>query len=174
MFIFTIKYNNMQIEFGGGNNPRRPSYKQVDIRKFDGISYVCNSWEIDQYISEDSVTEIYSRHFFEHLTHSQALRTLKAWHKILKTGGRVHLICPNMDFHLKQWYNWKNLSEKEKNHCRAGFWGWQKEGDVSAWDLHKSGYDFDKLKELVESKGFAKVKNLDDLDSKHLEVEFFK
>jgi predicted SAM-dependent methyltransferase len=164
----------MQIEFGGGNNPRKPNYKQVDIRKFAGITYVCNAWEIDQHVDAGTVTEIYSRHFFEHLTHGQSLRTLEAWHKILIEGGRVHLICPNMDFHMQQWHNWKNLSAAEKNHCRAGFWGWQKEGDVSSWDLHKSGYDFEKLKELVESKGFIKVKSLDHPDSKHLEVEFFK
>lgn len=164
----------MRIEFGGGTSPKQSSYKQVDVRNFKGVSYVCNAWEITSHVKYETVTDIYSRHFFEHLTHSQALRTLDAWFKILTKGGRVHLICPNMRFHLDQWHNWKNLSPEEKNHCRAGFWGWQKEGDVSSWDLHKSGYDFDKLKELVESKGFAKVKNLDDPDSKHLEVEFFK
>ena len=84
------------------------------------------------------------------------------------------MICPNMRFHLDQWQNWHNLSDKEKDHCRAGLWGWQRESDYSSWDLHKSGYDFEKLKELVESKNFVGIRNLDHVNSKHLEVEFYK
>ena len=39
-------------------------------------------------------------------------------------------------------------------------WVWgsiKREGDESAWDLHKSGYDFQKLKELVEQHKFRDI-----------------
>ena len=43
------------------------------------------------------------------------------------------------------------------------FWGWTKEGDESGLkDLHKSGYDFQKLKELVEQHKFRDINKIMD------------
>lgn len=166
----------MKIEFGGGSNPIKPNYLQVDIRQIDQNTMVCNAWEIDQKVKPGTVTDIFSRHFFEHLTHSQAKRTLEAWHTICAHGARVELICPNMKKHLWQWQNWKDLTEAEKDHCRAGLWGWQRESDHSSWDLHKSGYDFAKLQELVTAHKFKNIKKLidDGIDQNHLWVEFYR
>ena len=55
---------------------------------------------------------------------------------------------PDFAFHLYQWCNWDELTNEEKDHCRAGIWGWQRDGDSSA-DLHKSGYDLKRLKEII-------------------------
>jgi len=166
----------MKIEFGGGHNPQKKEYVQVDIRKINDHTVVCNAWDIADHVPKDSVTEIYSRHFFEHLTMNQAILTLKAWKAVCTTGARIELICPNMKKHIWQWQNWNTLTEKEKDHCRAGFWGWQKEADTDSWDLHKSGYDFEKLSELVYAHGFRNIRKIinDDVKQNHLWVEFFK
>ena len=164
----------MKIEFGGGNNPRQPTYVQVDIRKLNESTLDCNSWEIQQHVAPNSVTDIYSRHFFEHLTYAQAQRTLRAWHNICTPGAKIILICPNMTFHIDQWNNWDNLSDPEKKHCRAGFWGWQRQGDKYSWDLHKCGYDFPKLKELLLEHHFKDIKLTSPPSSRHLSVEFYK
>ena len=166
----------MQLEFGGGETPRQKTYTQVDVRKLNDNTIVCNAWDIEKHVKKNTVTDIYSRHFFEHLTHDQAKRTLDAWFNLCKDDARIVLLCPNMNLHLWQWNNWDKLTEEQKNHCRAGFWGWQREGDESAWDLHKSGYDFPKLKELVEQHKFKNIKKMmpDGPQDKHLAVEFFK
>lgn len=166
----------MKIEFGGGNNPIKRDYLQVDIRKINDSTIVCNAWEITQHIKTESVTDIFSRHFFEHLTHQQAKQTLEAWYTVCKIGARVELICPNMNKHIWQWQNWKNLSDKDKDHCRAGFWGWQRESNHSSWDLHKSGYDYEKLEEIITTHRFKNVKKLveDTTEQNHLWVEFYK
>jgi len=159
----------MQIEFGGGEHPRKPNYKQVDIRKLPKIDFVCNAWEIDTLVPKNSVSDVYSRHFFEHLTFHQGSLTLKSWFKILKTGGRVEMILPNMMFHIKQW-----LDKSNQEHANAGFWGWQRDNSDWVWDIHKSGYDKDTLKTCVEKHNFKNYKSLDTDSSKHLHVEFFK
>ncbi len=166
----------MKLEFGGGEKPRKEEYIQVDIRKIRENDIVCNAWEIEKQVKAKSVTSIYSRHFFEHLTHDQAKRTLTAWYNICKDGAEITMLVPNMNLHLWQWNNWDKLNEKEKEHCRVGFWGWQREGDESAWDLHKSGYDFPKLKELVEQHKFKNIVKFmnDGPKDKHLAVRFYK
>ena len=80
----TIRESMMKLEFGCGETPRKPDFLGVDVRSFPNIKYVCNAWEIDQHVEENTVDEIFSRHFFEHLTFQQADLTLASWYKILK------------------------------------------------------------------------------------------
>ena len=151
----------MKLEFGGGEFPRRASFYQVDVRDTGHKNIIlCPAWDIDKQVRPGSVSEIYSRHFFEHLTHKQALKTLKAWESICATDGLITMIIPDFAFHMYQWNNWDDLSDNEKDHCRAGIWGWQREGDKSAWDLHKSGYDLKRLKEIVSLFNFKDIKRL--------------
>ena len=61
----------MNIEFGGGENPRKKDYRQVDVRKIREDDIVCNAWEVEKHIQPNTV-ELY----FMDLWTSQAL-TLK-------------------------------------------------------------------------------------------------
>ena len=37
----------MNIEFGGGENPRKKEYTQVDVRKIREDDIVCAAWEVE-------------------------------------------------------------------------------------------------------------------------------
>lgn len=157
------------IEFGGGDHPRRPHFDQCEVRPLPGVLYCCEAWEINQHVAKDSVNEIYSRHFFEHLTFAQGRETLMAWHQILAPGGRVEMWIPDMDFHVQQWCHARDLA-----HARAGFWGWQRQDGHGHWDLHKSGYNQQHLGELVTELGYIGYQRLNGMNRRHLAVEFFK
>ena len=60
----------MNLEFGCGDTPRKPKYFGVDVRDLPNVKYICNAWEIDQHVEENSIENIYSRHFMEHLTYN--------------------------------------------------------------------------------------------------------
>jgi len=158
----------MNIEFGCGDNPTKKDFKTCDIRNLQGVDFVCPAWDIDQHVKENSVDEIFSRHFFEHLTFRQGEHLLKVWHKILKPNGRMEMMLPNMDYHVAQWVN-KTAMDRAK----AGFWGHQREGDTEVWDVHKSGYNFDTLSTLLSEYEFRNIKNLRP-KGKHLHIECFK
>jgi predicted SAM-dependent methyltransferase len=148
----------MKIEFGCGANPTKKDFKTCDIRDLPGIDYVCAAWDIEKLVSENSVDEVFSRHFFEHLTFAQGEKMLEVWHKILKPSGTMEMLLPDIDYHIDQWIRKKN--KKEINHAIAGFWGWQREGDTELWDVHKSGYNFSMLQQLLVNKGYRNIKNL--------------
>ena len=78
-------------------------------------------------------------------------------------------MLPNMDFHVQQY-----LSGSKPEHCRAGFWGWQRGEFEEVWDVHKSGYNVKSLGALVKSKGFVNYKSLRSTSDKHLHVTFEK
>lgn len=159
----------MQLEFGCGERPTRPGYKTCDIRNLPGIDYVCPAWEIDRHVSANTVSHIWSRHFLEHLTFAQGELWLRACLHILKPGGEQQICLPNMEFHIRQWQQQDNLA-----HARAGFWGWQREGESELWDVHKSGYNASQLIDLVHELGYKNAHSLRKAGDKHLEIICYK
>lgn len=162
----------MKLEFGCGETPTKEGFKTCDIRNLPGVDYVCPAWEIDRLVAENSVDEIFSRHFFEHLTFSQGEIMLDKWRKILKSGGMCEMMLPNMTFHIQQWIERK--TEREIRHAKAGFWGWQRGEFDDTWDVHKSGYDKQLLTSLISEKGFINIQSLAKPMSKHLHLKFYK
>ena len=165
-----LKQNkDTKLEFGCGRSRLKPGFVGVDIRKCRHVKYVCKAWEIVNFIEEGTVTEIYSRHFFEHLTFIQADLTLKAWKHILISKGYLQIIVPDIRYHITQFLNPNYLEPAEANtkwtvieHAQAGFWGWQREGRTEIWDVHKSGYDFRCLKMKLQEHGFSDVRRVGD------------
>ena len=158
-----------RLEFGCGAQKTKSGFVGVDIRKFPHVKYVCNSWEILNFVQPNSILEIYSRHFLEHLTFPQAEMTLRAWNKILAPGGKVHVIVPDMEYHIEQFLDERADGKSEANpnwslkeHAIAGFWGWQREADSQLWDVHKSGYTFAMLKQKLLEHGFTQVERIED------------
>ncbi|AUF82225.1 putative SAM-depedendent methyltransferase [Tetraselmis virus 1] len=152
------------IELGGGGSERcrKRRFKQQDLRDVPGVDYVCKCWEIDGLIDENSVDGLYTRHMFEHLTFKQGEKSLQAWFKILKPGGSLEIILPNLEFHIQQLVQKRDIpgtSKKKgwKKHGIGGLFGWQGGELEEVWDVHKSGYDTSMLKETLEKAGFTTV-----------------
>jgi predicted SAM-dependent methyltransferase len=161
-----MKNKIIGLEFGCGDRPRREEYDGVDIRSFPNVKYVCNAWEITEHVEPESVDAIFSRHFLEHLTFYDANRTIKAWHTILKNDGVCEIIVPNLRLHIEQFLdpNRKTKMRRQFSYeavARFGFWGHQKESEKGlVWDVHKSGYDFELLKDILLENGFKSVKKV--------------
>ena len=163
----------MQIEFGCGETPTKPGFKTCDVRNLPNVDFVCEAWNIDQYVDNNSVDEIFSRHFFEHLTFNQGEIVLDKWIKILKPGGICEMMLPNMTYHIDQWVN-RRYEHKQLRHAKAGFWGWQRGEFDDVWDIHKSGYDREMLTELLKEKKFVNIQSLTNDSNKHLHLRFNK
>lgn len=155
------------LEFGCGDTPRRPEYDGVDIRTLPTVKHVCNAWDITEHVSDESIDIVFSRHFLEHLTFHDANRTIRAWHTILKDDGVCEIIVPDMRYHIEQFLHPKRKSKKYNDQwsietvARFGFWGHQRETeDGLVWDVHKSGYDFELLRDILLENGFSRVKKI--------------
>ena len=159
----------MQLEFGCGERPTRPGYSTCDIRDLPGIDYVCAAWDIHLHIEPNTVTNVWSRHVLEHLTFPQGRMWLTACLDILEPGGEQAICLPNMRFHIQQW-----LRGDQLEHARAGFWGWQREGDHKLWDVHKSGYTDDQLIALVHELGYENARSTRKASDKHLQIVCYK
>jgi predicted SAM-dependent methyltransferase len=169
----------MKLEFGCGDKPR-PGFVGCDVRPLSNVQFVCDAWDISQHVKESSVTHIYSRHFFEHLTFEQADATFSACYDILAPGGVFEIIVPDMLFHVQQWINSDRDKTVNSNGMTDeewainGFWGRQRVDEHGPnWDVHKSGYDFPLLQKKLAQHGFRQIARLADLP-KNLTVTALK
>lgn len=159
----------MKLEFGCGPSLTK-GYVGVDIRKLPGIEYICNAWEIDQHVDPESVEAIRSRHFLEHLTYPQVDKTLSAWWDVLKPGGRVITMVPDLSYHFSQFVDKNRQTKKSEanpnwtlqQHAIAGIYGWQREADETLWDVHKSGWDETILTEYLTKHGFVGIQKIEE------------
>ncbi|MEO1700362.1 MAG: methyltransferase domain-containing protein [Planctomycetota bacterium] len=165
----------LRLDLGCGELGPKPGFEGVDIRALPGIKHVTDMFALDARFAESSVDELYCRHAFEHLSFADGERALACWARVLAPGGRLNLIIPDLRFHIAQFMEEDpnapsptNPAWTQRQHAIAGFWGWQRE-EGTVWDIHKSGYDFEMMRELLERFGFVDVVRVDD-DPWHLNV----
>ena len=175
--------NDCSLYVGCGEDTKQ-GFIGCDIRPLPTVQLVCAAWEVSRFTQ--TAKEIFSRNTLEHLTDAEARAALEYWYKALRVGGNVHVIVPDLDFHIQQWLNadWQESrkANPQSNACWsfAGFYGWQRECDPAEpnynqtyWDVHKSGYNSSRLQWLLEETGFAKIE-VSTVDSCHLVAKAVK
>ncbi len=165
-----------KIEIGSGLN-KRPGYETCDVRNIPGVDHVCAADNLP--FTDETIDEVYSRHVIEHFTLKEFIKTLAEWNRVLKVGGEVYIICPNLMWHLKQILEGTHASFYTKDRgSNARYWGF---GSLFGWqqddyDIHKFGYYFELLQDILHEAGFERIVNLtespDSLEQAphHLEV----
>ena len=146
----------------------KEGYIGCDMRSLPPVTIVCRAWELSRHVS--GVGEIYSRHMLEHLTLAEVECALLDWFEALDIGGKVHIVVPNLDYHIKQWgrASWtpEAFRQPKSDACYAcaGLYGWQRECDprkpdynATYWDVHKSGFSEQSLTYLLKMAGFAGI-----------------
>ncbi|WP_052595839.1 methyltransferase domain-containing protein [Aureispira sp. CCB-QB1] len=170
----------MKLEIGCGKKPRA-GYLTCDIRDLPNVDYVCSADQLP--FESGTVDEVYSRHVVEHFTLKEFLKVLAEWNRVLKTGGVVYIICPNLLWHLQQIISGSHASFYSKTSgSNDRFWGM---GSLFGWqqdeyDVHKFGYYFELMKDILIDFGFTQVEDLTNtgrgLENEpwHLEIQAVK
>ena len=96
------------------------------------------------------VDVIYASHVIEYFDRIEIKTVLCEWHRVLRTGGTLRLAVP--DF-LK--LMWVYQDTNDINKILGPLFGQMPMGDATIY--HKTVYDFNSLKELLESLGFYNI-----------------
>ncbi len=171
---------DLRLDVGCGEAGPQPGHVGVDIRALRGIGILSTTWGIDAHLPPGSVSAFYSRHTLEHVTYPQAKQTFASWFRLLKPGGRVHILVPDLAFHIAQFLDPNpqgpspaNPAWTQRQHALAGFYGWQREADHKLWDVHKCGYTKEIMGELLAEAGFVRYTRLPN-QAWHLDIEAYK
>lgn len=175
-----ISIRPLKLNFGC-NDTRLDGYIGIDVRPCKGADYVMPAWETGEF-QPGTVDEIYSRHMLEHLTVADAKKTLVNWYSLLRVGGVMHIIVPDLAFHARQLLgsdvSWVKDKKFNLEHAMAGFYGWQRNGVGGVnEDAHRWGYTWETLSALLVEIGFLGVKRVvtgTDSEHWHLHVTAMK
>ncbi len=118
------------------------------------------------FFKKNSVEYIYSEHFFEHLnyTDTTAIRCLQNYYKILKTGGKMRLVVPDMEKVFKAYVKrdieyFKSIKIKEKIPQSKKYASIIDYVNYRVYQFgeHKYSYDYEKIELLLKSVGFKNI-----------------
>tara|TARA_B100001248_G_scaffold11726_1_gene7605 strand:+ start:2748 stop:3401 length:654 start_codon:yes stop_codon:yes gene_type:complete len=127
------------------------NFINIDHRKTIATDYVCDIKSLP--FRKNSVETIESYHVIEHLGRHQAKEALINWFKILKNNGKIVIECPDFDEAVKEYI--------DGNESRIdNIFGYQRfDGDI-----HCFGYNFERLKNLLELVGFTNIEQKEPTD----------
>lgn len=141
-----LKFNNYQLlnlHLGCGNN-HKDGFINIDWRKTVATDIVCDIRKLPY--PENSFILIETYHAVEHLPRHDLDKALKEWYRILKTGGKLVIECPDFDEIVK---NYIKGDEKQLD----GIFGLQRfDGDY-----HFFGYNMKRLSNTLARCGFAEI-----------------
>jgi predicted SAM-dependent methyltransferase len=141
-------------------------YVNIDWRKTNATDLVLDIKKLPY--PDNSVVRIETYHVIEHLSRYDLIKTLKEWHRVLKIGGQLIIEFPDFDKIVK-----KYLEGDEKQ--LDGIFGLQRFKS----DYHFFGYNFKRLKGLLEGCGFSniegkKAKDYHSIEWSCIRIECFK
>ena len=99
-------------------------------------------------LNDNSIDVVFSSHFLEHLTKNDGQQLLSDIYRILKPGGLVRILVPDLDLAIQR------FNKGEINETLDLFFYTSEECDFSA---HKYNYTFGSLKNKLEEIGFIGV-----------------
>ena len=146
----------LYIELGGGDGPLyHPNYDARPIANVDKVVDLSRDYVIHGILfgplydlADFSVDGIFTSHFLEHIDRASAERLLKDCYRVLKVGGWIKIIVPDMKYIVKV-YTENGLTFR----LYELLYGQQKH----AFDYHMNVFDFQSLSKLLTQVGFSKI-----------------
>jgi hypothetical protein len=129
-----------------------------------------------------TISSIYSEHSLEHLSFENCKKALQEWFRVLKNGGELLLLIPDLELCCKNYLNSNGQNTvnyiKDNDWYRATIFGYQKDanGSKSEFQFHLSGYNKNEIKQLLQDIGFVieYCKNYNGYGTPSIEIKAIK
>jgi predicted SAM-dependent methyltransferase len=116
-------------------------------------------WIEDYKFDDGSIEEVLAYHILEHFCLDHANGILNEWKRVLKDGGVMYLIVPDVDVFTQRYVT---------GHFSLGQLGWGLLGhdheDASTLDTHKVLYTEERLAQVLFDVGFSSIERVKPLD----------
>lgn len=81
------------LDLGCGNRKRNKSWIGIDILDYDSVDIVGDVYEVLKHFPDNSVDEVHSYHFFEHVADVRGL--LSELSRIVRNNGLIEIVVPH-------------------------------------------------------------------------------
>jgi len=141
-----------KLEIGSGNKPTE-GYLHFDIRSNVNADVVGDATKLP--FKEGEFEKVLSRFFLEHLPRKDATIALKEMFRVLKNGGKLEIIVPNLAFFCKTFIEEKGQKKEWALNKIYGFENYKE-------DHHFFGYDEETLSNELKAVGFKEIERIED------------
>ena len=152
----------MKLNIGCGKRNFGDKWIHIDGANF---SHIDSNDILLKSFKDDSVDLIYSSHFIEYFDRNEIISLLKRWKKVLKKNGILRLAVPDFrvcaDLYLKGLFPLENFL--------GPLYGKMKMGDKLIY--HKTVFDFESLKKILESIGMTHISIYDWRKTEHAKFD---
>lgn len=152
----------IKLHLGCGKRDFGPDWISIDGATFPHIK----SHDITKLEFEDNTVDlIYSSHVIEYFNRVEVLDVLNEWKRVLKPNGILRLAVPDFESMVNLYVNGNYQLES----FLGPLYGKMPMDDVTIY--HRTTYDFNSLKNVLESIGFSDVKRYDWRDTEHSNID---
>lgn len=138
---------SVKLDISGGDAPYGHGFVNVDIRKLSSVDLVADARLLP--IRTGTIDEIFSCGTVEHFNLNDARRVLAEMHRVLRPGGKLVIGIPDLEAICRA-YSSGDMDFYLLNQYLYG-------AQNNPYDLHRSAFNFAKLKELLEAVGFVSI-----------------
>jgi len=176
--------NESKLNVGAGPTWRRKGWATSDHKK--NLFGRSSAWSLDY--PDACFDLLFSSHMLEHIPHFKIDSVLHEFNRVLKPGGGVRLLCPDLEV-IARAYVQKDvtlrenlLAEDPTIRTDLGFGGslanfvvsggsdllmFSRNGDCIGGYAHVIAYDFEMLKTLLERHGYGDIRKCGFLESQY-------
>jgi predicted SAM-dependent methyltransferase len=144
-----------------------PGFFHIDVANYAHIDSVREISDLSIFENE-SVDLIYCSHALEYFDRYEAVKVLSEWHRVLRKGGTLRIAVPDFEALVEVYCAFKNL-DLIKGPLYGRLTIDTLEGQRVIY--HKTCYDFESLKRLLEKSGFMNVQRYDWRKTEHKDVD---
>lgn len=156
-WLFLRFRKNIKLNIGAGGTKMK-DYINVDSRLLRHTELISNIKCLNFFIKKGSATNIYASHVLEHFSEKETKIVLKKLFDLLDTKGELRISVPDLDKIIKIYNkNFDYFQQKGISPWIGPIYG----GQTTKYDFHKTGFNFNWLKYLLEEAGFKKVEEYD-------------
>jgi len=137
----------VKLDICGGEAPYGHGFVNVDIRKLSSVDLVADARLLP--IRTGTIDEIFSCATVEHFNLNDARRVLAEMHRVLRPGGKLVIGIPDLEAICRAYAN----GDMDFHLVNQYLYGAQS----NPYDLHRSAFNFAKLKEFLEAVGFVNI-----------------
>lgn len=139
----------------GGDNRKNGDFSHIKYHNITKLPFENNTVDL-----------IYASHVFEYFDREECVDILKEWRRVLKTGGILRLAVPDFEACAKLY-----VYEKKPLSTFVGmFYGKWKITD-SKYVYHKTIYDYESLKTVLQNNGFNNIKKWNWREVEHGKID---
>ncbi len=136
----------------------------VDINTHSAVDVIADLRNLESF-PDSSIDLIYACHVLEHFGRWEVEDVLNEWSRVLAPGGVIRLAVPDFAQCAKLYH------EKGLEDGLSGLVGLIVGGQRDQYDYHKSVFDFELLKRLLENAGFHSMRRWDWRETDHADMD---